>query len=122
VVTRTRGAPAGLIAPVRAAVQQVEPDQPVFAVRTMEQILATVLAPRRFAMVCLVTFSTLAIILAALGLYGVIAFGVMQRRRELGVRMALGASPARMIRMVMGGGLQLAGLALIIGLIGAVAR
>jgi predicted permease len=113
---RTNAAPATLSTAVRDAIWAVDKDQPVGAVRTMDEQLSRSLTRRRFSVSLLTGFGVVAVSLAAIGLYGVLAFIVAQRRREIGVRMALGAQPRDVIADVMGQGLRLAGLGVAIGL------
>ena len=103
---------------VRDAIWRVDKDQPVGAVRTMDEQLSNSLTRRRFSVTLLTAFGVVAVSLAAIGLYGVLAFIVAQRRREIGVRMALGAQPRDVIADVLGQGLRLAlvGVAVGIGL------
>jgi predicted permease len=117
-VVRARAAAEPLTETIRRTVRQVENDQPVYAVRTMDQILASRLAQRRFAMVSLGTFSALAILLAAIGLYGVIAFSVAQRRREIAVRMALGGTALAIAGLVLRDGMRLALAGAALGVLG----
>ena len=107
---------AGLQAGVRAAIWQVDKDQPVGAIRTMDEQLSRSLTRRRFSVTLLSGFGVIAVALAAIGLYGVLAFIVAQRRREIGVRMALGAQPRDVIADVMGQGLGLAGIGVVVGI------
>jgi putative ABC transport system permease protein len=107
---------ASLQASVRDAIWQVDKDQPIGAIRTMDEQLSNSLTRRRFSVTMLSTFGVVAVALAAIGLYGVLAFIVAQRRREIGVRMALGAQSRDVIVDVLGQGLRLAGIGIVIGL------
>ena len=120
-VIRTSTAPAAMISTVRDAVRSLDPEQPVYDVRTMEEVRDGSVAQPRFRTVLLGVFAGLAVLLAAIGLYGVMAYSVAQRRNELGVRMALGAEPGYILRLVLGNGLVLAAIGLAIGLAAAVA-
>jgi putative ABC transport system permease protein len=102
--------------PVRAAVWSVDKDQPLGALLTMDERLSHSLMRRRFSVTLLSVFGTTAVLLAAVGLYGVLAFVVSQRRREIGVRIALGATGRDVIADILGQGLRLAGLGMAIGL------
>jgi predicted permease len=113
---RTTAAPATLAASVRQAIWQVDKDQPVGTVRTMDEQLSRSLSRRRFGVTLLTAFGVIAVALAAIGLYGVLAFIVAQRRREIGVRMALGAQPRDVVADVLGQGLRLALLGVGIGI------
>lgn len=111
--------PLPLSSQIRAAVTSVDPDQPVFAVTTLEEYIEKTIAERRFTITLLTTFAGLALVLAAVGLYAVMANSVAQRTHELGVRMALGAQPRDVVRLVVRQGLLLVGLGVGLGLVGA---
>jgi putative ABC transport system permease protein len=116
---RTTGDTSGLVGSVRQAIRDVDPDQPVSNVATMAEVLGTEAAQRRMGMIMLVGFASLALLLASLGIYGVLAYFVTQHTPEIGVRQALGATPRNILFLVLkkGMGLTLAGI--VIGLIGA---
>ncbi|MEN3332604.1 MAG: hypothetical protein V7641_1969 [Blastocatellia bacterium] len=115
-VARTAGDPAAMAAPMKETILAIDKDQPVTAVRTMEQVLADSLAQRRFTMLLLGLFAGLALVLASVGIYGVMSYTVAQRTHEIGVRMALGARPGDVLRMVVRQGMALAGIGVAIGL------
>jgi predicted permease len=118
-VVRTDG-DAGLVAPsVRAAVREIDPNQPLVNVRMMTTAMAATVAQPRLQMVLLVIFASVAVALAVVGVYGVMAYTVSQRIPEIGVRMAIGASPQRVIAMVVWQGLQLGLIGIAIGLVAA---
>jgi predicted permease len=119
VVLRSATDPAGLAAAVRKEIRELDPDLPVYGVRTMSHRVDESLARRRFAMLLLTLFACLALGLAAVGVYGVMAYLVSQGSRELGIRMALGATPRRILMMVVRQGLVVAAAGVGIGLIGA---
>jgi putative ABC transport system permease protein len=119
-VVRTSGDPTSLVAPIRSAVRGIDPDQPVFEVRTMDELLSARVAQRRFSMTLLGTFAALALILGLVGVYGVTSYLVAQRAREVGLRIALGARPGQLVRMVVGQGMRVAAIGLALGLVGAV--
>jgi predicted permease len=113
---RTQGDPRALVAALRREVQALDPSVPIYDVKTMTDHLGVALLPARLAAGLLGAFGVLAIVLAALGLYGLMAHSVSQRTRELGIRMALGARAADLLSMVLGQGLGLTGLGVAAGL------
>jgi putative ABC transport system permease protein len=118
-VVRARGNPMILARPVRSAAQEVDPAQPITALSTMDQVIATSTAQRRLALLLFVSFALVALVLAVAGIYGVLAGAVTERTREIGVRTALGATPASILAMVLLQGARLAGAGLLLGLAGA---
>jgi len=117
---RATGDPERLTGAVRAAVRSVDPALPLSKVRTMEARLADAVGPRRFSMLLLSVFAGIALLLASVGIYGVISFDVTRRTQELGVRMALGAERGGVLRLVLTQGLRPALLGVAIGIVGAV--
>lgn len=115
-IVRTSGHPAELTATVRSVVKEIDPTQPLVNVRTMETALANTVAQPRFQMTLLLAFAGLALVLAAIGVYGVMAYTVSQRVPEIGVRMAVGASPGQVVRMVVWQGAKLTAFGVILGL------
>jgi putative ABC transport system permease protein len=115
------GDPLALAPAIKKEVQALDPDQPVAAISTMEKNIGTSLAARRLTMTLLGAFAGLALLLASVGLYGVMALSVTQRTRELGIRMALGAARSDVFRLVLGQGVILVSIGIGLGLIGALA-
>ena len=115
------GRASALQQPIQAALADVDAGQPPDWVVPFEDRIAGALAPRRFPLQLLGAFAVLAMVLSALGIYGVTAYGVTQRTREIGVRLAVGAQRSDVVRMVMGGAVRLAVLGVAIGLVGALA-
>ena len=110
-----------LAAAVRQQVLGVDREQSVSEVRSMEQVVGGSLARPRFAMLLLALFSALALVLAAVGLYGVISYSVAQRTSEFGIRIAMGAGPRDVLGMVVGQGLRLGVIGVVLGGVGALA-
>jgi predicted permease len=121
VVLRTQGDPAAIVGAVRSTVAELDPREVVYGVQTMQGVLAGSLAPRRLAMLLLGAFAALALVLCCIGIYGVISHLVGQRTHEIGVRMALGAQPADVMRLILSQGLRMAFLGVLIGIVAALA-
>ncbi len=115
---RGAGDPTRLVSAVRAAVREVDPEQPISRVQTMEELVNRNLGPRRFSMALLGLFAALALVLAGVGIYGVMSFDVARRSQEIGVRMALGAEASGVLRLVLSQGLRLTAVGVVIGVIG----
>jgi predicted permease len=113
---RTSAPPVGLVAGVRQAVQSLEKNLPVTNVRPLDELLIASLYPARMGALLLGVFGALALLLAGVGLYGVMSFSVAQRTREIGVRMALGASRRAVLRLALGEGMKLAAIGVAAGL------
>jgi putative ABC transport system permease protein len=121
VFVRTSGPPESVMAPVRRAVWSLDPQLAIALPRTMQAVMAAAVAEERFRMTLVAGFAATAMLLAALGVYGVMAFTTTARLKEFGVRLALGATPRRLLLTVMRDGLLLAAAGLIVGLAAAVA-
>jgi putative ABC transport system permease protein len=116
---RSASDPATVVSAVRQQVRELDAQLPVYDVKTMNQVLSTAVARPRFVTVLLGVFAAVAVLLSAIGIYGVMSYTVAQSTRELGIRLALGAQPTDILRLVVGQGLLLVSLGLIGGLIGA---
>lgn len=119
IAIRSHTSLGSLIPAVRRALREVAPSEPLYDTRTMEQRLAGSIAPQQFNAFALTVFALFALVLAAIGIYGVIAFAVEQRAHEMGIRMAVGAQPGDLLRLVVGQGLRLSFLGVMIGVAGA---
>ena len=118
VVARATGDPLALAPSVRAALWSVDPDQPVWEIRSMDGLLARSMRQERFTMLLTGLFAALALLLAAVGVYGVMAYTVSQRTREVGIRLAIGATPAQLIGLILGQGVRATAAATVLGLAG----
>jgi putative ABC transport system permease protein len=121
IVVRTAGQPMALAETLRREVTALDPDVPLYQVRTLDQLQAENLARSRFYALLLALFAATALALAAAGVYGVMAFTVTRRTREIGVRLALGALPASVVRLVLGEGARLAAAGAALGVLLALA-
>jgi putative ABC transport system permease protein len=120
VVLRTSIPPATLTNTIRRTLHDLDRELPVFAVRPLEEYVATSVGPQKFYATLVAIFAVVALMLAAVGLYGVIAYAVSQRTHEIGVRVALGATGERIARMVVGQGLALALAGVTVGIVAAI--
>ena len=119
-VVRTAGDPTTLAGSVRAAIREIDANQPLVNLRTMERAMSNSVAQPRLQMVLLTLFAAIAASLAVVGVYGVMAYTVSQRTQEIGVRVAMGASPEAVVRLVVGQGVRLAAIGVLLGLVGAI--
>ena len=119
VLVKTRGDPMAIVPQVRAELRGLDPAQPISRIETLEQQLGGLVAQRRFNMTLVGAFAVLALVLAVIGAYGVTAYLVSQRTKELGVRLALGAQPSRVARLVVADGMRVAAAGVLVGVVAA---
>jgi putative ABC transport system permease protein len=119
VILKAAGDPNQLIAAVRQQVKSIDPDQPIYSIRSMDDIRAESVAPERLNLTLLSLFAGIALVLAVVGIYGVMSYSVTQRTHEIGIRMAIGAQPRDVFRMVLRQGMMLALIGVVCGLVGA---
>jgi putative ABC transport system permease protein len=119
VAVRTTGDPNGAASALQSAVWSLDRQLPVTQLKTMEQVIGESTAPRRFNMILVLVFAGAALLLASVGIYGVVAYSVTQRTQEIGVRMAMGAQRGDILRLVMRWGLALTLIGITIGTAGA---
>src|SRR5262252_5946361 len=120
-VVRVAGDPAASFASVRHVAQEMSDQQVIYGEETMEQVVSRSIASHRFLMILLAAFAALAVVLASVGIYGVVSYVVGQRTHEIGVRMALGAHRTDVLRLILGGGARLVLTGIVIGVLGAMA-
>ncbi|HEV8042331.1 MAG TPA: ABC transporter permease [Bryobacteraceae bacterium] len=108
-VVKSAADPAALTSSIRGAIASIDKDQPIFAIATMQELVKSSISTRRITLILLGLFSALALILAAIGIYGVISYSVAQRTHEIGIRMALGADGGGVLRMILAQGVKIAG-------------
>jgi putative ABC transport system permease protein len=121
VALRTQGDPLQLSAPVRKLVQAIDPLQPIFSIQSMDRVVSDSVSDRRLNLLLLGIFAAVALLLASVGIYGVMSYSVEQRTREIGIRMALGAERRSVLRLIVGQGARLAAAGIGVGVIGAFA-
>jgi predicted permease len=115
-VVKTATNPSGLVAPIRQEIRSLDPNLPVANVRTMNDVVGATLSSSRFTGFLLVTFAVIALVLSAIGIYGVLSYLVSRRTREIGIRLAIGAGRWQVLRMILGNGLMLALTGVVLGL------
>src|SRR5204863_3434632 len=121
VLVKTRGQTSSIVPALRRSVASVDPSLPIYDVLTLDDRIAAALARPRFNATLVAGFAGVALLIAALGVYGMLSYSVSCRRREIGVRLAIGAAPPRIVRIILSEGLRLAVAGVIVGLAGALA-
>jgi putative ABC transport system permease protein len=121
VIVKGQGDPNQLVASARNQVKSLDPDQPIYNIRTMDEIRGESVAPQRLNLTLLTIFAGIAFVLAVVGIYGVMSYAVTQRTHEIGIRMAIGAQPRDVFRMIVGQGMMLTIIGMVAGLLGAFA-
>jgi ABC-type antimicrobial peptide transport system permease subunit len=119
VVLRSVGSPLGMVGAVREAIVKLNSQNVMYEARTMEAIIAESLAARRFSMILLGIFATLALLLSSIGIYGVVSYVVGQRTREIGIRIALGAQRSTVLWLMLGEGMKMAMIGVVVGIVAA---
>ena len=120
-LTRTNVEPSSLVSAVREQIAALNKDQAIFNIRTMDQMVSQSIAPRRFSMLLLAIFAVVALVLASVGIYGMLSYAVAQRTREIGLRMTLGAQSGNVLRLVIRQGMKLALIGVAVGLVASLA-
>jgi putative ABC transport system permease protein len=118
-LVRTAGNPAALTSAVRGAIHAEDPGLAVFGLEPLAETASRTIAEKRFTMLVLGLLASVALLLAGAGIHGVLSYTVSQRTREIGIRVALGAQPGRVVALVVGEGLRLAALGTLLGVVGA---
>jgi ABC-type antimicrobial peptide transport system permease subunit len=118
-VVRTNGEPLNFVGAVRNQIQAIDKDQPISNIQTMDELLARTVSQPRFNLILLAVFAGLALLLAVIGIYGVMSYQVTERTQEIGIRMALGARPRNVLKLIVSQGLTLTLIGVAIGLIAA---
>jgi len=116
-VIRTEGDPMALAPAIRAAIREVDPEQPIYRVATLQSLVGASVAKRRFGAVLLAVFAAVGVLLAAIGIYGVMSYTVGERSREISLRLALGARPGTVLRSMLARGMALTVGGLAVGLV-----
>jgi putative ABC transport system permease protein len=119
VIVRTRLQPASIVSAVKTAIWSVDPNQPLFNIRVMDDIVSNTISAKRVGVILLSVFASIALVLAAIGIYGVTSYSVGQRTHEVGIRMAVGAGRGNVVRLVVGQGMTLAVAGVALGTVGA---